>query len=53
MIRFSIAEENYLKTIYHLQTTSGIVATNDLATTLHTAPASITDMLKKLSKKDW
>lgn len=51
MIRFSIAEENYLKTIYHLQNTSGIVATNDLAMALHTAPASITDMLKKLSKK--
>ncbi|HTG55097.1 MAG TPA: metal-dependent transcriptional regulator [Niabella sp.] len=51
MIRFSIAEENYLKTIYHLQNASGIVATNDLAAALHTAPASVTDMLKKLSKK--
>lgn len=48
---FSVAEENYLKAIYHLQHASGIVATNDLAATLSTAPASITDMIKKLSKK--
>ncbi len=51
MVQFTIAEENYLKTIYHLQNTTGIVATNDLATALHAAPASITDMLKKLRKK--
>ncbi len=51
MDNFSTAEENYLKTIYHLQQTAETVSTNDLAAALGTAPASITDMLKKLSKK--
>lgn len=52
MSNFSQAEENYLKTIYHLQQSSSPVSTTDLATALRTAPASITDMLKKLSKKN-
>lgn len=47
----SYTEENYLKTIYHLQKDAIAVSTNDLAATLQTAPASITDMLKKLSSK--
>ncbi len=51
MVNYSATEENYLKTIYHLQQQAGIVTTNDLASALHSAPASITDMLKKLSKK--
>ncbi|HOZ84198.1 MAG TPA: metal-dependent transcriptional regulator [Niabella sp.] len=47
----TFTEENYLKTIYHLQQSSGTVSTNDLAFSLNTSPASITDMLKKLSRK--
>ena len=51
MVNFSPAEENYLKTIYHLQQGKEPVSTNQLAAALQAAPASITDMLKKLSKK--
>jgi DtxR family Mn-dependent transcriptional regulator len=49
----SYTEENYLKAIYHL---SGggerPVLTNELAETLQTKPASVTDMVKKLSAKN-
>lgn len=48
---FSVTEENYIKAIYHLQTEDGTVATNDLAASLQTKPASVTDMLKKLKAK--
>jgi DtxR family Mn-dependent transcriptional regulator len=45
------AEENYIKSIYHLQQLDGSVNTNELATMLGARPASITDMLKKLKAK--
>lgn len=45
------AEENYIKNIYHLQQSGGMVSTNDLAAVLQTKPASVTDMLKKLKAK--
>jgi len=48
MLNFSASEENYLKTIFHLQTNDDNVTTNELAEKLHTRPASITDMMKKL-----
>ncbi|MFT4094986.1 MAG: metal-dependent transcriptional regulator [Niabella sp.] len=51
MLNNSIAEENYIKAIYHLQQNTEAVSTNILAASLNTTPASITDMLKKLSKK--
>ncbi len=48
----SFAEENYLKTIYHLsRETEGAVSTNAIADSLNTKAASVTDMIKKLSKK--
>jgi DtxR family Mn-dependent transcriptional regulator len=49
----SYTEENYLKAIYHLSD-GGLksVLTNELAETLHTRPASVTDMIKKLSSKN-
>jgi len=47
-LKYSASKENYLKAIYHLQKEQSIVTTNELATALHTKPASITDMLKKL-----
>ena len=47
----SIAEENYIKSIYHLQQLHESVNTNALADHLKTKPASITDMLKKLQSK--
>ncbi len=48
---FTIAEENYIKAIYHLQQQTALVSTNDLAAELHTKPASVTDMLKRLKAK--
>lgn len=48
----SFAEENYLKTIYHLsEETGGAVSTNAIADNLQTKAASVTDMIKKLSSK--
>lgn len=49
----SFAEENYLKTIYHLslKDKKGI-ATNAISDVLKTKPSSVTDMLKKLSAKN-
>ena len=48
MLNFSTSEENYLKTIFHLQTKDDNVTTNELAEKLQAKPASITDMMKKL-----
>ncbi|MCW3087242.1 MAG: metal-dependent transcriptional regulator [Sediminibacterium sp.] len=48
---FSVTEENYIKAIFHLQQGDGNVSTNELAAELHTRPASVTDMLKKLKAK--
>lgn len=50
-MKFSSSEENYLKTIYHLQGEKGTVSTNGLALALQTKPASVTDMMKKLNAK--
>ena len=50
-MKFSVSKENYLKTIFHLQSENEIVTTNELASALQTKPASITDMLKKLKKQ--
>lgn len=47
----TMAEENYLKSVYHLQQHSSIVNTNALAQHLDTKPSSVTDMLKKLHSK--
>lgn len=48
---YSVSEENYIKSIFHLQQKTGMVTTNELADHLKTRPASITDMLKKLKKR--
>lgn len=47
-MKYSSSRENYLKAIFHLQEEEGTVSTTQLATYLHTKPASVTDMLKKL-----
>ncbi len=46
------AEENYIKTIFHLQQVDGNVSTNDVALKLNTKAASVSDMLKKLNAKE-
>ncbi len=50
-MNFTISEENYLKAIFHLQEKEGTVTTNAVAEKLNTKPASVTDMMKKLSAK--
>ena len=50
-MNFSSSEENYIKSIFHLQQGEGTVTTNALAAQLHTKAASVTDMLKKLKAK--
>ncbi len=49
----SFVEENYLKAIYHLSNSGAeAVTTNALAEEMHTTPASVSDMVRKLSKKE-
>lgn len=48
---YSISEENYIKAIFHLQKQGKAVSTNELAASIQTKPASVTDMLKKLKAK--
>tara|TARA_B100000989_G_scaffold96661_1_gene70367 strand:- start:477 stop:1145 length:669 start_codon:yes stop_codon:yes gene_type:complete len=49
----SKSEENYLKSIYNLSDSgSKLVTTNSISKILNIEPASVTDMIKKLSKKN-
>jgi DtxR family Mn-dependent transcriptional regulator len=47
----TLAEENYLKSIYHLSLNAVSVSTNQIAASMNTSAASVTDMLKKLADK--
>jgi len=47
----SQSTEDYLKTIYDIETSEGKVTTNSIAEKLSIAPASVTSMIKKLSEK--
>lgn len=49
----SYTEENYLKAIYHLSDSgTKAVLTSEIAETMNTKAASVTDMIKKLSNKN-
>lgn len=49
----SFVEENYLKAIYHLSNSGETeVTTNALAEEMQTTPASVSDMIRKLSRKE-
>ncbi len=50
-MHFTTSEENYIKSIYHLQQDTETVNTNSLAAEMQTRAASVTDMLKKLKAK--
>lgn len=53
MLDLSLAEENYLKAIYHLSSSGQKqVNTNAIAERLETKPASVSDMIRKLSAKE-
>jgi DtxR family Mn-dependent transcriptional regulator len=45
--------EDYLKAIYDLSKNGNAVSTNDISRTLKVAPASVTEMLKKLAEKGY
>lgn len=50
---FSQSEENYIKTIYHLEAISNKgISTNAIAKKLETKASSVSDMIKKLSEKE-
>jgi DtxR family Mn-dependent transcriptional regulator len=53
MLVLTYTEENYLKAIYTIQhaNVSGEVSVNEIAEKMHTRPATVTDMLRKLSEK--
>ena len=52
-INMTFSEENYLKAIYHLISSSNAsVSTNAIAEMMDTKASSVTDMLKKLAEKD-
>lgn len=53
MPELSFTEENYLKTIFYLQQESpaGEVSVNEIAESMNTRPATVTDMLRRLSEK--
>ncbi|GAA4085844.1 metal-dependent transcriptional regulator [Mucilaginibacter panaciglaebae] len=48
----TLAEENYLKAIYHLSLNDLSVSTNQIAAALCTKAASVTDMVRKLADKE-
>lgn len=51
-MELSLAEENYLKSIYHLaEGSDSEVSTNSISEDLKTKPASVSDMMRKLSDK--
>lgn len=53
MVNITSAEEDYLKAIFKIaEKENKAAATNKLAESLGTTPASITDMIKKLSEKN-
>jgi DtxR family Mn-dependent transcriptional regulator len=49
--RVSAPVEDYLKAIYDLAGSSGTASTNDVATRLGVAPASVTGMIRRLSEQ--
>jgi len=52
-MELTVAEENYLKAIYHLSDGGKkSVSTNDIASEMKTKPASVSDMLRKLGEKE-
>ena len=53
MRKLSQTEENYLKVIYKHTTDTPQVGTNALSAALKTTPASVTDMLKRLSERGY
>lgn len=51
-VRLSTTEENYLKAIYALEEKNTMVDNQSIAALLKNTPASVSDMLKRLTKKE-
>lgn len=52
-MKYTLAEEDYLKAIYKIAERQGVpVSTSAIADMMQTRPASVTDMLKKLAEKE-
>lgn len=50
----SFTEEDYLKTVFHLsKEDDGHVTTNAIAESIKTKPATVSDMIKKLARKEY
>jgi DtxR family Mn-dependent transcriptional regulator len=49
----SQSKEDYLKNIYHIEETGGKANTGNLASMLSVSPASVSEMVTKLSKQGW
>ncbi|MCB0704538.1 MAG: metal-dependent transcriptional regulator [Saprospiraceae bacterium] len=47
----SPTEENYLKAIFKITAGAGLASTNAIAQEMETSPASVSDMIKRLSRK--
>ncbi|MBR9923188.1 MAG: metal-dependent transcriptional regulator [Bacteroidetes bacterium] len=47
----SPTEENYLKAIFKITVGAGLASTNAIAQEMETSPASVSDMIKRLSRK--
>lgn len=45
--------EDYVKTLYSITMNSGVASTNEISHRLNVAPASVTEMLKKLDEKGY
>ncbi|SFV34069.1 metal-dependent transcriptional regulator [Thermoflavifilum thermophilum] len=50
-MKLTVAEENYIKAIYKLESQHTKATTNGLAAMLETSPAAVTDMANRLQKK--
>ena len=45
--------QDYLKAVYGLSKNGDLVSTNEISQKLDVAPASVTEMLKKLSQEEY
>ncbi len=52
-MRLSSSQENYLKAIYKLEVGDGIATNQSLAALVEATPASVTNMLRKLTEAGW
>ncbi|MEO7043691.1 MAG: metal-dependent transcriptional regulator [Ferruginibacter sp.] len=50
-MKYSVSEENYIKSIFNLEEANNTVSATMLAAAVNTKAASVTDMLKKLNVK--